>query len=237
MTDDRIPCGRGEIRVLYLDNHLLAVEKPPNVPVQRDISGDLDVFTACKGYIKEKFQKPGEVYMGLVHRLDRPVGGVLLLARTSKAAKRLSENFAGRDADKRYLAVLQGRMEAQLDMEDWLLKDSATGSSRAVPEGTPGAKYARLVSEPVAYCQAENATLALVTLYTGRSHQIRVQLAARTLPLWVYTRYGGAEKGQQIALWAYRLTVPHPTLREEISFTSLPPMDGIWSAFDLEGLL
>ena len=121
-----------DIRVLYEDNHLLVVEKPANVPVQADASGDEDLLTACKGYIKEKYQKPGEVYLGLVHRLDRPVGGVMVFARTSKAAARLTEQFSAHRARKRYAAIVEGEAPAEGRLTDFLLKNVLTV---ALPKG------------------------------------------------------------------------------------------------------
>ncbi len=133
-----------DIRVLYEDNHLLVVEKPANVPVQADASGDEDLLTACKGYIKEKYQKPGEVYLGLVHRLDRPVGGVMVFARTSKAAARLTEQFSAHRARKRYAAIVEGEAPAEGRLTDFLLKNEATNTTAVVAVGTPGAKQAKL---------------------------------------------------------------------------------------------
>ena len=141
---ETIRAGRFEIPVLYEDNHLLAVVKPPNLPVQADRSGDDDLLSILKRYIGNKYQKPGNVYLGLVHRLDRPVGGAMVFARTSKAAARLSAAFAAHAQDKRYLAVLQGALDGERTLEDWLVKDEAHNKSRVVPEGTAGAKFASL---------------------------------------------------------------------------------------------
>ena len=130
--------------VLYEDNHLLVVCKPPNVPVQADASGDEDLLTALKAYLKRKYGKPGEVYLGLVHRLDRPVGGAMVFARTSKAAARLTDQVRTRQMGRTYLAVVRGDPPGSGALRDFLLKDERTNTSRAVPEGTPGAKEARL---------------------------------------------------------------------------------------------
>ena len=130
-----IRAGRFAVQVLYEDNHLLAVVKPPNLPAQADRSGDDDLLSILKRYIGQKYQKPGNVYLGLVHRLDRPVGGVMVFARTSKAASRLSAAFAAHAQDKRYLAVLQGELTEEQTLEDWLVKDGATGTVR-VARGT-----------------------------------------------------------------------------------------------------
>ncbi|MBR3274505.1 MAG: RluA family pseudouridine synthase [Clostridia bacterium] len=229
---DRVRTGRFDIGVLYEDNHLLAVVKPPNLPVQADSSGDDDLLSIMKGYIGNKYQKPGNVYLGLVHRLDRPVGGVMVLARTSKAAARLSAAFAAHEQDKRYLAVVQGTMPGEMALEDALLKDGRTGMVRVVSPETPGAKIARLSTSPLS--AREGLTLVEVTLYTGRAHQIRVQHAHAGFPLWGDARYGGGRPGQQIALWAASLAVEHPTRHESMRFIALPPEDGAWRVFGRE---
>ncbi|MBQ9924151.1 MAG: RNA pseudouridine synthase, partial [Clostridia bacterium] len=203
-----------DIQVLYEDNHLLVVKKPPNVPVQADASGDEDLLTACKGYIKEKYQKPGEVYLGLVHRLDRPVGGVLVFARTSKAAARLTEQFSAHRAQKRYAAVVEGSAPGEGRLFDWLLKNEGTNTTSVVKEGTSGAKAARLSFRTLA--RDGGSSLLDVDLETGRPHQIRVQLSHAGLPIRGDQRYNPRAKvGEQIRLWAYALTIAHPTLKEE----------------------
>jgi 23S rRNA pseudouridine1911/1915/1917 synthase len=224
-----IRSGRFEIPVLYCDNHVLAVVKPCNIPVQADSSGDADLLTVLKKYVGEKFNKPGAVYLGLVHRLDRPVGGVMVFARTSKAAQRLSEAFASHTVDKRYLAVLQGTLKESKRLENWLLKDNSSGNVRAVAAGVSGAKQALLDTRPIA--QRGGTTLTEVELHTGRAHQIRVQHLAAGYPLWGDSRYGGGKAGQQIALWAYRLTFKHPTLKTDMTFCVPPAPQGIWKDY------
>ena len=207
--------------ILFEDNHLLVVEKPENLPVQADASGDADLLTVCKAYIKETYHKPGEAYLGLVHRLDRPVGGVMVFAKTSKAADRLTAQFKDRTAHKRYVAIAEGFAPASAECVDWLKKDERTNTTRVVPEGTDGAKKATLRFRTLA---RENGTSLLdVELFTGRPHQIRVQLSSRGLPIVGDMRYNpNARPGTQIRLHAYTLTVQHPTLKEPMTFWSIP---------------
>lgn len=227
-----IEIGKFRIPVLYEDNHLLVVVKPPNIPSQADSSGDIDMLTALKQYIAEKYNKPGAVYMGLVHRLDRPVGGVMVFARTSKAASRLSETFRTHEQDRRYLAVVEGEIKGEKQLTDHLLKDGKTGMVRCVKAGTAGAKEARLKTSPLGH--KEGLTLTQVQLFTGRSHQIRVQHANAGHPLWGDMRYGHGKPGRQIALWAWALKLEHPTKKEEMSFYALPPEEGAWRVFRAE---
>mgnify|MGYP002550088415 CR=1 FL=1 len=207
--------------ILYEDNHLLVVEKPVNVPVQADVTGDDDLLSMCRRYIKAAYNKPGEAFLALVHRLDRPVGGVMVFTRTSKAAARLTAQFKGRTAKKRYAAVVVGCPPAEKRLVDFLLKDERTHSSAVVPEGTDGAKRAELCYRKLAACG--DRALLDIELFTGRPHQIRVQLAHDGFPILGDQRYNPAARpGMQICLWAYALTIQHPTLGEEMTFFSLP---------------
>ncbi len=210
-----------EPHILYEDNHLLVVEKPENLPVQADASGDADLLSLCKAYLKEAYHKPGEAYLGLVHRLDRPVGGVMVFAKTSKAAARLTAQFKDRRAHKRYVAIVDGNAPADSECVDWLIKDESINTTRVVQEGTDGAKKAILRFRTIA---RENGTSLLdIELLTGRPHQIRVQLSSRNLPIVGDMRYHpNAKPGTQIRLWSYVLTVQHPTLNEPMTFYSLP---------------
>ena len=227
-----IRAGEFSIPVIYEDNHLLVVEKPANLPTQADSSGDDDLLSILKRWIGEKYHKPGAVYLGLVHRLDRPVGGVMVFARTSKAASRLSEAFRSHEQDRRYLAVVEGEISAPLELTDYLFKDGRTGMVRVVKKENPGAKQARLISRPIAH--HGNLTLTQVQLFTGRAHQIRVQHAHAGHPLWGDMRYGHGVPGRQIALWACELMLDHPTRHEEMRFCSRPPMKGAWKGFETE---
>ncbi len=225
------------INVLYEDNHLLVVEKPVNVPVQADSSEDSDLLTILKSYIKEKYNKPGEVYLGLVHRLDRPVGGVMVFARTSKAAKRLTEQFASKTAKKRYVAVVMGKAMAQKELCCYIKKDEKTNTSYEVDKNADGAKLAKLKYTLIS--RHNELSLLDVELFTGRHHQIRFQLSNDNTPIWGDRRYNMQSKdGQQIALYAYMLTIEHPTLKKSMTFTSMPSLKP-FNMFksELEGLV
>lgn len=219
-----------KVRVVYEDNHILVVVKPPNMPTQADASGDLDLQSAMKAYIAEKYNKPGAVYLGLVHRLDRPVGGLVVLARTSKAADRLSAQVRSKTLYRQYVAAVRGEVPEKGTLCDTLLKDGRTNTVCVVPAGTPGGKDAKLTYEKAG--QAGDLSLVRVRLFTGRSHQIRVQLSHAGMPIWGDARYGGGKPGEQIALWGAHLGLVHPTLKEEMRFDALPPEDGApWQRF------
>ena len=207
------------INILYEDNHIIVAIKPVNVPMQADSSKDPDMLSLLKDYIKEKYQKPGNVYLGLVHRLDRPVGGVCVFAKTSKAASRLSEQVANHSLKKEYLAVLcANKIPNKGQLVDYLLKDSRTNMVKVDPKGKKAILDYELVKSNDQY------SLVHIYLKTGRSHQIRVQFASRNWPLFGDQRYNHKAKvGQQIALWAYRLTFNHPTLKTPMTFEA--PID------------
>lgn len=226
------------LTVLYEDNHMLVLEKPQNLPVQADASGDPDLLSIAKGYLREAGNKPGEAYLGLVHRLDRPVGGVMVFAKTSKAAARLTAQFKSHTAKKRYAAITDGAAKPAAYLTDWLCKDERTHSSFVVPEGTAGAKLAKLSYETIG--TANGQSLVDISLYTGRPHQIRVQLSHAGLPIVGDQRYHpaavAAARGEaapvrtQICLWAYALTIEHPTLGERMTFFSVPH-GAFWNRF------
>lgn len=208
------------IKPVYEDNHLLVVVKPQGKLTQSDETGDLSLQDECKQYIKEKYQKPGEVYLGLVHRLDRPVGGLVAFARTSKAASRLSEQLRTHHMEREYLAVVEGEdLPARGDLRDWLLQGE-DGLVRVVPEGTPGAKEARLRYERLG--ARDGTALVHLRLETGRKHQIRVQLSHLGHPIRYDMRYGHGERGRDIALFGAVLRLTHPTLKKEMTFTTRP---------------
>lgn len=222
-----------EIKVIYEDNHIIVVEKIPNIPSQGDKTNDLDMLTMVKEYIKNKYHKPGNVYLGLIHRLDRPVGGVMIFAKTSKAAARLSEQVRNKVFKKNYLTVVDGRIEKQKDtLEDYLLKNEKNNLSRVVKEGTKNAKYAKLDYEVLAYQEDIDLSVLKIQLHTGRHHQIRVQLSNRGHSIYADQKYGTRGRGKQIALWAYSLTVLHPITTEEMTFYSIPEFIGTWKILE-----
>ena len=218
-----------KLKVLYEDNHIIVAEKPPNISSQGDKTEDQDMLTIIKEYLKEKYNKPGNVYLGLVHRLDRPVGGVMVFAKTSKAAARLSEQVRNKVFKKEYLAIVDGKPKNKKDtLEDYLLKNEKTNTSKVVKEETKNSKYAKLDYEVVKYNEEINLSLLKILLHTGRHHQIRVQLSNMGHSICGDQKYGTRGRGKQISLWAYKLTIEHPITKEELSFTDLPEEIGPW---------
>ncbi len=202
------------LNVLYEDNHIIVVEKPINIPTCEDSSKDLDLLSIVKMYLKEKYSKPGNVYLGLVHRLDRPVGGVMVFAKTSKAASRLNEQIKNNEFEKKYYAIIEGILNKKTDkFEDYLLKDSKTNKVIIDKKG----KYALL--EYKVLSEKEGLSLVEVNLHTGRSHQIRVQFSSRSYPLFGDQKYNKkANCGEQIALYSHFLSFKHPVTKEIMEF-------------------
>lgn len=209
------------LEVVYLDNHLLVINKPAGLLVQADRTGDADVLTLAKDYLKERFDKPGDVFVGLVHRLDRPVSGLVALARTSKAAARLSDQFRRRTPEKDYLAMVEGSCRGAGIAEDYLKKTDR--GVKVVERQEEGARRAVLQWRTLG--EEDGFTLVAVKLKTGRKHQIRVQLAAIGHPIVGDVRYGAERRldDRNIALHAYRLALTHPTRKEWLSWTASPP--------------
>ncbi len=211
------------IKVYYEDNHVIVIDKPQNQPVQKDRSEDLDTLSAVKAYLKEKYNKPGDVFLGLVHRLDRPVGGLMVFAKTSKAASRLSQQVRDLTFFKEYTAVVNGNAH-QNSYFDYLVKNAHTNTSRVVDKNTKNAKYAHLDIMGVNYNKQYNLTQVKIQLHTGRAHQIRVQFASRGHFLWGDHRYGkNIEEGANIALFATQLEFDHPTTKKRLTFTRQTP--------------
>ena len=207
--------------VRYLDNHLLVVNKPPGLLTQADATGDPDLLTIGKAFLKERFDKPGNVFLGLVHRLDRPASGLLVLARTSKAASRLSDQFRRRTPEKGYLALVEGHRTGSGTCIDYLVKEQR--HVRVVAADYPKAQRAELTWEALA--TQGDLTLVAIRLKTGRAHQIRVQMAHGGTPLLGDFRYGARREldGRNLALHCYRLGVTHPTQREQMAWQAAPP--------------
>lgn len=221
------------LKVIYEDNHIIVVEKPVNIPSQGDKTGDTDMLTIIKEYIKEKYNKPGEVYLGLVHRLDRPTGGVMVFAKTSKAASRLSEQVREKKMHKKYLCIVDGKLEKQKDeWKDYLLKNERTNTSKVVEKGTKNSKEAILDYEVIKYNEEINLSVVKVNLHTGRHHQIRLQFSSRGHSLYGDQKYGTRGRGKQLALWAYSLSFEHPTKKEMLEFEDYPELIGSWKILE-----
>lgn len=216
------------ITILFEDNHLLVIHKPAGVLSQEDYSGDPDVLTLCKSYIKKEHNKPGNVFLGLVHRLDRPVAGVMILAKTSKAASRISEQIRRRTIKKKYLAVVEGIPDNSGMLMHYLLKDKGTNTVNIVSSENRKARKSELIYQKIS--QKENLALLKISLITGRPHQIRVQLSHEGFPIAGDTKYGSASD-TDIALFASELEITHPTLKKPIKFSSAPTKHYPWSKF------
>ena len=226
------------LKVIYEDNHLLVVIKPQNIPCQEDSTKDLDLLTMCKQYIKEKYNKQGNVYCGLVHRLDRPTGGVMVFAKTSKAASRLSQAIREDEFEKKYLAVTVGKPTLNQDyLIHYLKKNPVDNVVSIVPQTTEGAKKAELKYSVLA--SNDKVSLLEVEIFTGRSHQIRVQLASIGNAIFGDVKYkGDIAKGWNMALWAYKLSFKHPVSDKILNFTVYPPAEEMpWNLFDINKLL
>lgn len=218
------------LSVIYEDNHILVVNKTAGLLVQGDKTGDKSLLDLAKKYIKDKYQKPGEVFLGLVHRLDRPTTGVIVLARTSKALSRLSQQFKERIPKKIYRAVVSGTPEPKATLEHYLRKNSSKNKSFHYPKNTPNTKKAILHYRSVK--QLKSYHVLDIELETGRHHQIRAQLAAVGLHIKGDLKYGAKRpnKNGSIHLHARSLTLIHPTKKEEMTFLAPTPNDVIWDA-------
>ncbi len=217
------------LKVIYEDNHIIVVEKIVNVPSQEDKTEDIDMLTIIKNYLKEKYEKPGNVYLGLVHRLDRPVGGVMVFAKTSKAASRLSEEVRNKNFKKSYLVICNGKMKKQVDtLVDYLWKDEKKNTSYVVKENKKNSKQAILDYEVLYYDESQDLSILKINLHTGRHHQIRVQLSNRMHAIYGDNKYHGRGAGTGICLWAYKLSFIHPTTKQGMTFEDLPEQKGMW---------
>lgn len=219
-----------KLRVLYEDNHVIVVVKEKNVLSQADNTHDIDMLTIIKKYLKEKYNKPGNVYLGLVHRLDRPVSGIMVFAKTSKAASRLSDQVRKKEIKKTYMAVVKGIIKKNEDtFVDYLLK---LDNGNTIVTTKEKGKESVLTYKVLKRNYEKNETLVSIDLKTGRHHQIRVQFASRGYPLCGDQRYGKSDK-TQIALCAYKLEFTHPTTKQLMKFEIEKPLDTYWTDFTL----
>ena len=225
-----------KLNVLYEDNQIIVVLKPQNIPTQSDVSGSEDMLSLVKKYVKEKYQKEGETFIGLVHRLDRPTGGVMVFARNSKSAKRLTEQFKNHTTEKIYYAVTTKVVrEKSKTLVNYLEKNEKENIVKVVPMLSSGAKKAELT-----YRELENngqMSLLEVKILTGRSHQIRVQLSTLGYPLYGDGKYGKNKDvaTKNLGLWAGKLSFIHPTTKEKMVFMACPDTEKEpWKNFRME---
>ena len=219
-------------RILFEDNHLLVVNKLPSEIVQGDKTGDEPLPERIKSFLKEKYQKPGNVFCGVVHRLDRPTSGVVVFAKTSKALERLNAQFREKETNKTYWAIVEYKpKELKGSLRDYLKKNESQNKSYVVNESTPGAKLALLHYQLLA--SSDRYHLLEVTIETGRHHQIRAQLSNIGCIIKGDLKYGAkrANKDASIGLHARSLRFLHPTTKEEITLIANPPADAVWDFF------
>lgn len=224
-----------KLDILYEDNHIIVVQKPQNILSQGDETGDKSLLDMVKEYIKEKYNKPGNVYVGLVHRLDRPTGGIMVFAKTSKAAERLSQQLKNKEFSKNYFAVVIGTPKYKSSrLEHFLKKDEKENKVSVCPRGVDGAKQAILEYKTIN--SQKGLSLLDVIILTGRSHQIRVQLSQIGNHLFGDQKYGiNMPAGVNLALWAYKLSFIHPTTKKQMVFKSMPPLNNApWNVFEAD---
>jgi len=218
-------------QILFEDNHLLVINKPPGVLAQGDNTKDRSVLDIVKNIIKIRDEKPGKVYLGLVHRLDRPTSGVMVLAKTSKALSRLNKQFAEKTTSKTYWAIVSGTAaDTPTRLSHFLIRKQAQNKSYAHRKEVPNSKFSELIYTKKR--DLDRYTLLEIELLTGRHHQIRAQLSAEGLIIKGDLKYGAKRpnKDGSIHLHARKLTIIHPTLKKPISFTAHPPKDAVWNA-------
>ncbi len=221
-----------DIPIIYEDNHLLVIDKPAGVLSQEDYTGHPDVLRLCKEYIKKKYKKPGDVWLGLVHRLDRPVSGLMVLAKTSKAASRLSEEVRHNRINKTYWALVYGMTPMEASLTHFLEKDKKTNLVKARNAKTKGGKEAKLSFKTIK--QSKDYSVIEIDLETGRPHQIRVQLEKIGYPIFGDYKYGEDDSGpgKNMALRSMKLSFKHPTLDKIMKFTVKPAKQQPWDIFD-----
>lgn len=222
-------------RILYEDNHLLIINKLPSEIVQGDKTGDVCLLDEAKLYIKEKYNKPGEVFLGLVHRIDRPVSGVVVFAKTSKALSRMTEKVRERDFHKTYLAIVKNRPPKETDtLEDYLVRNEKMNKSFVVAPETKDAKLSRLKYTVVG--QSDNYCLLEIELFTGRHHQIRTQLSHIGCPIRGDLKYGypRSNRDASISLHAYKVTFEHPVTKQLLEICAPLPSENLWKCFEIK---
>lgn len=218
------------MKVLFEDNHLIAVQKRPGEIVQGDRTGDTPLNELLKDFLKEKYQKPGNVYVGTLHRLDRPVSGLVLFAKTSKAAERMSKAFAKQKIEKTYLAITQkAPSKPKGELKHYLTKNARTNTAQAHKNPVDGGKEAILHYEVLG--QLEGKYLLKVSPKTGRPHQIRVQLASMGTPILGDVKYGSTEKTSDRSLYllCYSMAFEHPVKKEPLVITASFPKNKLWN--------
>ncbi len=223
--------------VIFEDNQILVVVKPQNIPTQLDSSGDSDLLSQLKQYLVEKYNKPGQAYLGLVHRLDRPTGGVMVFAKTSKSAERLCKQIKTDEFEKTYFTVVNGTPRLkQSRLTNFLKKDEKNNIVKVCTQYEDGAKEAVLdyqVLETV-----NNQSLVKIDLQTGRSHQIRVQMANIGCPVVNDVKYGDKNQKGKLALWATVLKFNHPVTKQRLTYKVSPPSDQApWKQFNIDKYL
>ena len=227
-----------QITVLYEDNHLIAVNKPPGWLVQGDATGDRTLADWVKAYIKDRYNKPGDVFLGIVHRIDRPVSGVVVFARTSKALERMNALFRDREVEKNYLAVVETRPDPIVgNLVHYLVKDESRNIVKGydkIPKGVKDTKKAELSYELIG--ELGTKRLLLVKPLTGRPHQIRVQLSKIGCPIRGDVKYGFDQPNRDasIHLHCRSLSFVHPVSKQPVTITGNPPDEQIWRLFTLE---
>lgn len=222
-------------RILYEDNHLLIINKLPSEIVQGDKTGDVCLLDDAKQYIKERYHKPGEVFLGLVHRIDRPVSGVVVFAKTSKALSRMTEKVRERDFHKTYLAIVKNRPPKETDtLEDYIVRNEKMNKSFVVTPGTKDAKLSRLKYTIIG--QSDNYYLLEIELFTGRHHQIRTQLSHIGCPIRGDLKYGypRSNRDASISLHAYKVTFEHPVTKQLLGICAPLPSENLWKCFEIK---
>ena len=220
------------MRIIFEDYHLLVINKDAGVLVQGDKTGDTPLSDLAKAYVKEKYQKPGEVFMGVIHRIDRPVSGLVLMARTSKALERMNEQFKNREIEKKYLAVVRNRPPANAgNLVHWLIKNPETNVTKAYEKEVPNSMRSELNYKLIG--ELDGFYLLEVNPITGRPHQIRVQLASMNCPIVGDNKYGypRGNKDKSICLHAHSVKFMHPVKKEEMQLFAALPQDNFWQKF------